>query len=170
MKINKNGHLPSNLRNLNFILPKLSSKLRSQYQADGRKFEIRYGSGSLSGFLSSDTVMMRMMMTTMVMMMTKIRIMIIIVLSLWNPRWLSEELQSKTRSLRKPCPSLGWHLLLRSLTVCLFDLFPFLMVSLFAYLFISCLCVPFFFMFPILIFVKNSGHGLYNFLCLLCQP
>jgi len=26
------------------------------YKADGRKFEIRYGSGSLSGFLSSDTV------------------------------------------------------------------------------------------------------------------
>merc|ERR1711972_499792 len=65
---------------------KYNAARSSSYKADGRKFEIRYGSGSLSGFLSSDTVTF-------------------------------EELQSKTRSSRKPCPSLGWHLLLQSLTV-----------------------------------------------------
>jgi len=35
---------------------KYNSGRSSSYQADGRKFEIRYGSGSLSGFLSTDTV------------------------------------------------------------------------------------------------------------------
>merc|ERR1712020_608023 len=35
---------------------KYNAARSSSYKADGRKFEIRYGSGSLSGFLSSDTV------------------------------------------------------------------------------------------------------------------
>merc|ERR1712226_381162 len=35
---------------------KYNAARSSSYKADGRKFEIHYGSGSLSGFLSSDTV------------------------------------------------------------------------------------------------------------------
>jgi cathepsin D len=35
---------------------KYNARHSSSYKADGRKFEIRYGSGSLSGFLSTDTV------------------------------------------------------------------------------------------------------------------
>merc|ERR1712038_862240 len=35
---------------------KYNAARSSSYKADGRKFEIRYGSGSLSGFLSSDVV------------------------------------------------------------------------------------------------------------------
>jgi cathepsin D len=35
---------------------KYNAARSSSYKADGRKFEIRYGSGSLSGFLSSDSV------------------------------------------------------------------------------------------------------------------
>merc|ERR1712190_273130 len=43
--------------NIACLLPnKYNAARSSSYKADGRKFEIRYGSGSLAGFLSSDTV------------------------------------------------------------------------------------------------------------------